>query len=102
LFEASGFDEFRGEQQAPSIDAIGDEALAAYVRDACDNMYHPIGTCKMGTDPMAVVDPELGVHGIEGLRVVDASIMPTLTIGKTILRLVDTSKCWNDFIFGSP
>jgi choline dehydrogenase len=83
LFEASGFDEFRGEELAPGIDMTSDEALAAYVRDACDSVYHPIGTCKMGTDPMAVVDPELRVHGIEGLRVVDASIMPTLTTGNT-------------------
>jgi choline dehydrogenase len=83
LFEASGFDEFRGEELAPGIDVTSDEALAAYVRDACDSVYHPIGTCKMGTDPMAVVDPELRVHGIEGLRVVDASIMPTLTTGNT-------------------
>ncbi|WP_333398526.1 GMC oxidoreductase [Microcoleus sp. K4-B3] len=83
LFETSGFDEFRGEELAPGIDVTSDEALVAYVRDACDSVYHPVGTCKMGTDPMAVVDPELRVHGVEGLRVVDASIMLTLTTGNT-------------------
>ena len=46
-------------------------------------MFHPTSTCKMGSDPMAVVDPELRVHGIEGLRVVDASIMPTVVSGNT-------------------
>jgi choline dehydrogenase len=45
--------------------------------------YHPIGTCKMGSDPMAVVDDQLRVHGMQGLRVADASIMPTLTSGNT-------------------
>lgn len=60
-----------------------DAALVAYIRETCGTVYHPVGTCKMGTDPMAVVDPELRVHGVEGLRVVDASIMPTLTTGNT-------------------
>ncbi|MBD1899458.1 GMC family oxidoreductase N-terminal domain-containing protein [Trichocoleus sp. DQ-A3] len=83
IFTANAFDEFRREELAPGIDVTSDKALAAYVREACDSMYHPVGTCKMGTDPMAVVDPELRVHGIEGLRVIDASIMPTLTTGNT-------------------
>ena len=83
LFAASAFDEFRGKEIAPGADKQSDAALVAYVREACDTVYHPVGTCKMGTDPMAVVDPELRVHGIEGLRVVDASIMPTITTGNT-------------------
>jgi len=53
------------------------------VRHNAETTYHPVGTCKMGNDPMAVVDPELRVHGIDGLRIADASIMPTLTSGNT-------------------
>jgi len=83
LFQTSAFDEFRGEEIAPGADVQSDEALVAYIRDACSTVWHPVGTCKMGTDPMAVVDPELRVHGVEGLRVVDASIMPTITTGNT-------------------
>jgi choline dehydrogenase len=83
LFHSSSFDEFRGEEVAPGAKVESGEALVAYVREVCNTVYHPIGTCKMGTDPMAVVDPELRVHGVEGLRVVDASIMPTITTGNT-------------------
>ena len=54
-----------------------------WIRNNAETTYHPVGTCKMGSDPMAVVDRELRVHGIEGLRVADASIMPTLTSGNT-------------------
>lgn len=83
LFQTSAFDEFRGEEIAPGAEVQSDAALEAHIRDTCSTVWHPIGTCKMGTDPMAVVDPELRVHGIEGLRVVDASIMPTITTGNT-------------------
>ena len=55
----------------------------ACARANARSSYHPVGTCKMGQDPMAVVDNELRVHGIAGLRVADASIMPTLTSGNT-------------------
>ncbi|WP_293153954.1 MULTISPECIES: GMC family oxidoreductase [unclassified Microcoleus] len=83
LFETSAFDEFRGREVAPGADVTSDEALEAYVREVCGTVFHPVGTCKMGTDPMAVVDPELRVHGVQGLRVVDASIMPTPITGHT-------------------
>jgi len=83
LFYTSAFDEFRGQEVAPGANVQSDEALIAYIREVCGTVFHPVGTCKMGTDPMAVVDPELRVYGVEGLRVVDASIMPTLTTGHT-------------------
>jgi choline dehydrogenase len=83
LFQTSAFDEFRGREVAPGADVTDDESLAAYIRETCGTVFHPIGTCKMGTDSKAVVDPELRVYGVEGLRVVDASIMPTLITGHT-------------------
>ncbi len=83
LVDSSALDEFRGREVAPGDDVQSDESLVDYIRKACGTVYHPVGTCKMGIDKRAVVDPELRVHGVEGLRVVDASIMPTLTTGNT-------------------
>jgi choline dehydrogenase-like flavoprotein len=60
-----------------------DDDIRAILRARVDTVYHPVGTCKMGMDAMAVVDPALKVHGLQGLRVVDASIMPTLIGGNT-------------------
>jgi choline dehydrogenase-like flavoprotein len=60
-----------------------DDDIRNLLRARVDTVYHPVGTCKMGTDASAVVDPKLRVHGVEALRVVDASIMPTLIGGNT-------------------
>ena len=68
---------------APGTARTSDDEIIDWVKSAAETTYHPVGTCKMGTDPMAVVDPQLRVHGIAGLRVADASIMPTLTSGNT-------------------
>lgn len=68
---------------APGTDRNTDDEILDWVKAAAETTYHPVGTCKMGTDAMAVVDAELRVHGIDGLRVADASIMPTLTSGNT-------------------
>ncbi|MGL4880363.1 MAG: GMC family oxidoreductase, partial [Waterburya sp.] len=83
LFQSRAFDEFGGEEIAPGVGIESDAALKSYVREACSTGHHPAGTCKMGNDSMAVVDTELRVHGVKGLRVADASIMPTLVRGNT-------------------
>ena len=68
---------------APGADRTSDDEILDWVKKAAETTYHPVGTCKMGSDPMAVVDAQLRVHGVAGLRVADASIMPTLTSGNT-------------------
>jgi choline dehydrogenase len=68
---------------APGVNIQSDSELLDWVKNNAETTYHPVGTCKMGSDPMAVVDDQLRVHGMEGLRVADASIMPTLTSGNT-------------------
>lgn len=83
LMAASPLKEITGEEIAPGAQFQSDEELLGWIRNNAETTYHPVGTCKMGSDPMAVVDRELRVHGIEALRVADASIMPTLTSGNT-------------------
>jgi choline dehydrogenase len=68
---------------APGTDRTTDDDILDWVKQAAETTYHPVGTCKMGSDALAVVDARLRVHGIAGLRVADASIMPTLTSGNT-------------------
>jgi choline dehydrogenase-like flavoprotein len=72
-----------GKEWAESADARTDEQLEHWIRQNADTVYHPVGTCRMGQDNMAVVDAQLRVHGVPGLRVVDASIMPRIVSGNT-------------------
>jgi choline dehydrogenase len=83
IFAQRAFDLYRGREIKPGADCVSDEALDAFVRDHVESAYHPSCTCKMGSpaDPFAVVDPETRVIGVEGLRVVDSSIMPSITNG---------------------
>ena len=74
---------FITEEYQPGLSVQTDEQLLQHAKNTGGTVFHPTSTCKMGVDPMAVVDPELRVYGIEGLRVVDASIMPTVISGNT-------------------
>ena len=79
------FDAFRGEELLPGAKTQDDAAIDAFIRRKAESIYHPVGTCAIGrdADPGAVVDPQLRVRGVDGLRVVDASVMPKLIGGNT-------------------
>lgn len=83
VLAAAPFDPYRGAEIFPGAAVQSDADIEAFVRRKAETIYHPVGTCKMGADPMAVVDHRLHVHGVAGLRVIDASIMPTLIAGNT-------------------
>ncbi len=76
-------EKYRPEEFRPGSDIDGDEALAKAAGDIATTIFHPVSTCKMGADDLAVVDHRLKVHGLEGLRIADASVMPTITSGNT-------------------
>ncbi len=80
---AAAFAPFRGEERWPGAAVTGDDEILARLRDWAETIYHPVGTCRMGADAEAVVDGDLRVRGVEGLRVVDASVMPFLVSGNT-------------------
>lgn len=81
LARASAFTPFRGEEIWPGSAVQSDGEMEEFIRSSFQTLYHPVGTCKMGDDALAVVDSQLRVHGMEGLRVVDASVMPAIVSG---------------------
>ena len=83
LMKTSAIARFQPEEVLPGPEFVSHDELVRKVGDIATTIFHPVGTCKMGHDPAAVVDDRLRVHGISGLRVVDASIMPTITSGNT-------------------
>jgi choline dehydrogenase-like flavoprotein len=91
---------WRGDEVFPGKDAQTDNQLRGFLREKVETIYHPVGTCKMGSDDMAVVDNRLKVHGLEGLYVVDASIMPTLIGGNTNAPVVMIAEKAADGILG--
>lgn len=81
IANATALNPYRAAEFLPGDDATNDKALADFIRATSETIYHPVGTCKMGVDDLAVVDPQLSVRGVEGLRVVDASVFPTAATG---------------------
>lgn len=83
ILSRSAFDHRRGEEAIPGPSVQSDEDIREFIRQKAETIYHPVGSCRMGHDDQSVVDDRLRVHGMEHLRVVDASIMPTLVSGNT-------------------
>jgi choline dehydrogenase len=104
IFAQRAFDPVRGNELEPGPRRIDDTELADWVRQRCETIYHPVGSCKMGpaSDRNAVVDPQLRVRGVEGLRVVDASVMPTLIGGNTNAPTIMIAERVSDFMRGRP
>jgi choline dehydrogenase len=88
------------EEYRPGAQAKNDDDLLEFARNYGATIFHPSGTCKMGSDPLAVVDERLRVHSVAGLRVVDCSIMPTLTSGNTHAPAVMIAEKASDLILG--
>ena len=101
IFESKAFKPHFQGLFLPGPDVRSDEELEAYVRDYTLPAYHPVGTCTMGIDDMAVVDPELRVRGVDGLRVVDASIMPIVPSSNTNAPTIMVGEKASDLILGS-
>ena len=102
VFAQPAFDPFRGKEIQPGADAQTDDELDDVIREEAESAYHPCGTCRMGAadDPMAVVDPECRVIGVEGLRVADSSIFPRITNGNTNAPSIMVGEKAADHILG--
>jgi len=83
IYESDAMAPYRGDPVEPDAEVVTDEDVADFAREQAETLYHPSGTCRMGSDDDAVVDPELRVRGVDRLRVVDASVMPSLNRGHT-------------------
>jgi len=101
IINQKAFDEYRGKEVNPGPEVQTDEQIEECVRAGAETIYHPVGTCKMGNDEMAVVDDKLRVRGVENLRVIDASIMPTLIGGNTNAPTVMIADKISDHILGN-
>ena len=97
IMMAPALDKWRG-KELYTRDGMSDAEWENQIRARADTVYHPVGTCKMGTDDMAVVDPQLRVRGLEGLRVADASVMPSVIGGNTNAPTIMIAERAADFI----
>lgn len=100
IFNQPSFKEYKGRELQPGSDCTSTEQIKAFIRAKSDSGYHPCGTCKMGVDEMAVVDPQARVYGTENLRVVDASIMPSIISGNLNAATIMIAERVSDMIIG--
>lgn len=103
IFAQRAFDRYRGREIQPGADVQSDEQIDEFIRAKVESAYHPSCSCKMGGDgdPLAVVDPETKVRGVEGLRVVDSSIMPSITTGNLNAPTIMIAEKAADHILGN-
>jgi choline dehydrogenase len=102
IFAQPAFDRFRGGERQPGAEVGDDASIDAFIRAKADSAYHPCCTCRMGVDELAVVDPDCRVRGLEGLRVVDASIMPSMVSGNLNAPTIMVAEKAADLILGRP
>lgn len=101
VFAQPAFDRFRGAELSPGPDVVTDGDIEAWLRATADTVFHPVGSCRMGIDDMAVVDQHLRVRGIAGLRVVDASVMPRMPSSNTHAPTMMVAERAAEFILGA-
>jgi len=102
VFAQAPFDPYRGPELMPGADVQSDAALDRFIAHTAETIYHPAGTARMGRGDDAVVDPALRVHGVEGLRVADASVMPVLVSGNTNAATIMIAEKAADLVLGRP
>lgn len=104
IFAQKAFDPYRGREIQPGAEVTSDEAIDAFVREKTESAYHPSCTCRMGSpsDPQAVLDPQMRVIGVEGLRVVDSSAMPSITNANLNAPTIMMAEKAADHILGKP
>ncbi len=98
IFAQAAFNDYNGGEIVPARGVESDAELERYVRESVETLYHPVGTCKMGLGPMSVVDQQLRVHGVDGLRVADASVMPKIVGGNPNAPTIMIGERAADFI----
>jgi choline dehydrogenase len=102
IFAQGSFDPYRGPELIPGAHVTKDDQIDAFIRKTAETIYHPVGSAKMGKDADSVVDPQLRVYGVEGLRVVDASVMPSLVSGNTNAPTIMIAEKAADMMLGRP